>query len=191
VARHTDHATAAKLDAIYARLPTIACRRVCGRDICGPIFMTVREADRARRAVHASPRTDPDLTCAYLTPGGACRVYGVRPLICRVFGLVKRMSCPHGCVPDRWMTDQEFVALAREVETVGGAHVMTSPDGLVPYEGSFHEIDTSRTPPDVIERFAEMTLGLRALHGGRVIGVTPRDDDASVWIDVDDLRKDD
>ena len=39
----------------------------------------------------------------------------VRPLICRLYGLVKRMACPWGCQPDRWMTDVEAYELLRKV----------------------------------------------------------------------------
>src|SRR2546429_6087610 len=31
---------------------------------------------------------------------GRCTVYEVRPMICRLWGMVEGMQCPHGCVPE-------------------------------------------------------------------------------------------
>lgn len=35
-----------------------------------------------------------DVKCSYLTEKG-CGIYEVRPAICRMFGAIKQMSCPH------------------------------------------------------------------------------------------------
>jgi Fe-S-cluster containining protein len=39
---------------------------------------------------------------------GLCEVYEVRPLICRAWGMLRSMRCPHGCQPSRLMDDKEF-----------------------------------------------------------------------------------
>lgn len=53
--------------------------------------------------VPADERYDDDpLTCAWLTAGGQCSTYETRPLVCRLFGAVRGMRCPHGCRPQRW-----------------------------------------------------------------------------------------
>jgi hypothetical protein len=179
MSKHTDRARIAKLIEIYNRLPRMQCRRLCGDEVCGAIFMTAVEADRVRRATHQVPRTTPTM-CVYLERG-ACRVYDQRPLICRVFGLVKRMSCPHGCVPDRWLSDHEFVEIARAVEQIGGPNVITARDGLRRFAGSFTDLDTTRMSPELADHYAELTRGLRAIHHGRVIGIAPSSDRGSGW----------
>ena len=30
-----------------------------------------------------------------------------KPMICRLWGLTRMMACPHGCVPSRWLTEEE------------------------------------------------------------------------------------
>jgi Fe-S-cluster containining protein len=97
--RSRDKDIHAALDAVYARLPTVACRGLCAV-ACGPIILTPAEATRMK-AAHPERRplrTEP-VRCTYLTKRERCSVYAVRPLICRIFGVVQRMSCMHGCVP--------------------------------------------------------------------------------------------
>jgi len=38
---------------------------------------------------------------------GRCSVYDHRPLICRTFGSVEGLRCPHGCLPDALVTDED------------------------------------------------------------------------------------
>ncbi len=35
------------------------------------------------------------IKCGFLREGGACAIYDVRPWVCRAFGVVKQMPCPH------------------------------------------------------------------------------------------------
>ncbi|TMD08275.1 MAG: hypothetical protein E6J01_03825 [Chloroflexi bacterium] len=56
------------------------------------------------------------LQCPLLTPSGTCSVYDIRPMICRVWGLTKSMACPFGCVPERWLTEDEAHALLAKAE---------------------------------------------------------------------------
>jgi Fe-S-cluster containining protein len=187
MSRRTNRSAIAKLDAIYATLPTVACRGLCAV-ACGPIPMStleaerLRKADRARRAVAIRN----DLTCIYLTPANRCGVYPVRPLICRIWGCVKRMSCMHGCIPDRWMSDHEFVEVAQRIERIGGPIVVSALTGVERRGDSFLDLDTSRVSTDEAERLAEHTRVLRALHGGRIVGVVPSTE--PTWIDLDARR---
>lgn len=184
MSRKTHRKALAKLDALYARLPTIACRGLCS-EACGPIPATTLEADRLHAAdpQRRRLRVLRDATCVYLTPSQRCGVYAVRPLICRVFGLVKRMSCMHGCLPDRWLSDHEFLALAQAVERLGGSWQASGPEGPVPVE-SFLDIDPSGGPDEATaDRLAEHTRALRAMHGGRVVGVAPGGPGG--WVSVD------
>lgn len=163
------------LDAIYAQLPTMTCQGKCAF-ACRPIILTDVEARRLQLAGHAKPRTV-EGRCVYLTPQSRCGVYAVRPLICRAWGLVRMLSCPHGCVPDRWLTDPEFLRLAQEVERIGGGRILqTAPEGLFVREGdSFASMGAPTKPAGEIEAHAERVRSLRALHGGYILLALTKD----------------
>lgn len=186
----TDQRAITKLEAIYAQLPSVACRGLCSM-ACGPILMSTLEATRMRKADrdHREPAVGEDLTCVYLTSRQRCAVYAARPLICRVWGVVKRMSCMHGCVPDRWLSDAEFVSVAQAIERIGGPIVVSALRGLDRGTGeTFLDLDTTGVPPELQERLAEHTRGLRALHGGRIVGVVPSGQAQVEWTSIDELR---
>jgi hypothetical protein len=62
-----------------------------------------------------------------LTETQRCRVYEIRPMICRLWGLVKGMPCPYGCRPDGGLLlDSEGKRLLQEAERIGG----TDEEGL-------------------------------------------------------------
>lgn len=103
----------AAIEMLYAGLPSIHCVGRC-QDSCGPIDAHERER------LHFEKRTGrsfPDALIVLNSAGcacplleqvtGTCAVYRNRPLICRLWGLVESMRCPHGCVPSRWLTDNE------------------------------------------------------------------------------------
>ncbi|HEV2379781.1 MAG TPA: hypothetical protein VG206_08280 [Terriglobia bacterium] len=71
---------------------------------------------RIRRATSGDHqrKLGPDLVCPYLV-AGQFFIYGVRPLICRLWGLVKAMRCPHGCEPEQWLSDEEARAMLARV----------------------------------------------------------------------------
>lgn len=96
----------AQLDALYRELPTIACQRQC-QDACGPIFMSRVEWQRIIKKLGYEPRgCTSDLVCPMLQQG-LCSVYHVRPMICRLWGLVETLRCPWGCEPSRVLTHAE------------------------------------------------------------------------------------
>lgn len=115
----------AKLEAVYALLPELRCRGLCAES-CGPIVqqgvLTVAELVRMQRAGGkrtGRQRRRPDV-CPYLSAEGRCDVYAVRPLICRLWGIVPKMACPYGCVPARALTDDEAHTLLVAALKVGG-----------------------------------------------------------------------
>jgi hypothetical protein len=188
VSQKTHRKAIAKLEALYATIPRVACRGRCAI-ARGAVPMTTLEAARARRADPGRrlPMIREDARCIYLTARERCSVYAVRPLVCRVWGAVQRMSCMHGCVPDRWLTDRESLALMQAVERVGGAMVLPTLGPLAPHDSFLDFRPESQWLPDaVIEQMAARTRGLRALHGGRIIGCTPSN--TPNWIDLDKER---
>lgn len=143
----------AKLDALYATLPTVECKKKCGFLNCGPIQASQLETKRVEektgfvqihdRAVWQDahqfafknlpylPQQEdfyrsqvfwkPDeqtFDCQFLMPViGTCRVYQLRPLVCRLFGVVdnSKMRCQFGCQPTRWLSNEEARKICEEV----------------------------------------------------------------------------
>lgn len=109
-------------EALYAEVPTLECQRKCG-SFCGPICMSRTEWRRITDEIRHEPSATPlmvSLTCPLLLPGiGACSVYAIRPLICRLWGTVESMKCPWGCVPSRWLTDEEGKGLLMRAAALG------------------------------------------------------------------------
>lgn len=134
-----------QLEALYATLPTVNCKRKC-QQFCGPILISKIEAQRleekrgfletvsgfetARRAYLPLPEIvrnnfvgirpiQGTLVCPFLAPPslGTCLAYSIRPLVCRLWGMcnTELMRCPHGCVPTRWVSDAEQKALHEQI----------------------------------------------------------------------------
>lgn len=92
-----------RLNDIYAKVPTIQCKQGC-HECCGPIFWFPAEnasifqwlKDNTLPVRRAKSMLD---MCPYIE-GDKCLIYPVRPLICRLFGVVKHftdisiMECP-------------------------------------------------------------------------------------------------
>ena len=90
---------------LYAGLPDISCLRLC-HPACGPIVVPAEEWDRG-----GTPRGE-SLPCPHLDEGaGLCRAHELRPLICRLWGVVESMRCPWGCEPERWLSAAEAAEL--------------------------------------------------------------------------------
>jgi len=138
-----------QLEALYATIPTIPCKRKCGFTNCGPIQMSKIEFVRIEEKVGFTPTENEDYkgtnpavfkqfsfrnlpyllpekifmeemqfltpydlqgNCRFLVPTlGSCRIYNLRPMICRLWGTVNHpyMRCRFGCVPERWVTPAE------------------------------------------------------------------------------------
>lgn len=106
------------LEQIYAQIPEIKCRGKCQAS-CGPIGMSPAEAEIVGKVSAGSIRfraydemvmvenfDRQTMRCPALQ-NGRCSIYAHRPLICRLWGVVKKMRCPHGCRPKRWLSDAE------------------------------------------------------------------------------------
>ena len=107
-----------ELDALYATLPVLECQQKCG-SCCGPIKVGPDEWRRLVERVGAEPSARTlmlGLRCPWVTPGGLCSVYDVRPMICRLWGAVRMvMACPHGCKPERWLSEDDAWATLAQV----------------------------------------------------------------------------
>jgi len=95
-----------KIEWIYKQVPAIECKRKC-QECCGPIDMPPIERSRILRLSGQTIDFTTKLRCTALTADGLCSIHPIRPLICRLFGVVRAMQCPHGCVPERWATETD------------------------------------------------------------------------------------
>lgn len=88
---------------VYAQIPDVECKGLCTQ-FCGPIGCSGAEAQAMQENGVALPVTRTSeihgpLTCSHLSEAGKCRIYEHRPFVCRIFGAVRRLPCPHGCKP--------------------------------------------------------------------------------------------
>ena len=141
--------------ALYARIPKIECRGKC-QVFCGAIVQlgAYTEAERPQveramdeaaivRAGDASP-----LTCRALDRDGRCGIYDARPAICRFWGVTEGMTCPHGCEPDRLLTQAEMH------EILSGLAAIAGPGRLAEAKRSF----PNPSPADLIKLLAESSI---------------------------------
>lgn len=122
-----------KLQRIYDQLPKIECKQKC-QEACSLIVMTKNEKKAIEKEVGESITHKIDRfhyalfdpgnlgkeipACKMLDGCGSCSIYQLRPLICRLFGLVKKMECPFGCVPERWLSDAEAKLFFKRIKNL-------------------------------------------------------------------------
>lgn len=82
------------------RIPSFKCVPGCYA-CCGPTIWTRAEWKRVKVKKKAI-----SLTCPYASEKG-CEVYKDRPIICRLFGVVKSLPCIYGGIPERILTEEE------------------------------------------------------------------------------------
>ena len=115
----------ARLAEIYASLPTVPCKRLCGR-YCGPIIAYPSERLAMERLSWPTPFSFDAIRgrCGYYDnrDGQRCDIHVARPLICRLFGAVldPRMMCQFGCQPSRWLTNEDVQRLIDELQESDG-----------------------------------------------------------------------
>ena len=108
-----------ELNRLYKKIPNLKCKGLCS-DSCGPIKASKREVERLEEVAGKKLKVNWTLTCSILTKEGKCSAYEVRPLICRLWGVVKKMKCPHGCEPEVWLSDRDAFHLMFKAIRIGG-----------------------------------------------------------------------
>lgn len=130
-------AAEARLQQIYDNLPAIQCQGKCHSQ-CSVILMEQLEWDRIKARLGYEPTAPAGcMVCPMLKRGkNTCRVYDVRPLICRLWGVVDDLRCPHGCELEpghKLLTRAEAMVLLRDVralsETVAPGAAPVGPAG--------------------------------------------------------------
>ncbi|HYR28793.1 MAG TPA: YkgJ family cysteine cluster protein [Thermoanaerobaculia bacterium] len=130
-------AAASALSAIHRE--RMVCRRGCIGCCADELTVFEVEAERIRRAAPellASGAPHPPGRCAFLDSDGACRVYEVRPYVCRTQGL-----------PLRWI-DEEAAAEYRDICELNdeqGAPIETLDEGecwtIGPFESALASLE--------------------------------------------------
>lgn len=116
-----------RLDRIYQVIPSSNCKGQC-QEACGLIACAPIEAKRMKSAAGGVSLTvTDDLTCGYLDAGGRCTVYKVRPVSCRLWGVVRGMTCPFGCEPERWVSPLEAERLTMAIHELSPGPIVHAP----------------------------------------------------------------
>lgn len=88
-------------------IPDMECKPGCN-ECCGPIVFSKWEWTQITDKRKAS-----DINCPYVGKNG-CDIYSDRPILCRLFGTVKKMKCPHGCKPKRMLNLKQEASIIRQ-----------------------------------------------------------------------------
>lgn len=157
-----DRDTVLAVRELYRRVPKVNCKRLCGHACRTLIDMSAVERERIEtytgQRLPAWMNTVHNRVCPLLTPKGGCSVYGLRPMVCRVWGATDSpgMICPHGCtVEGEPLSSAEMQHLMLETLRVGGSKysdaqiaalqaIIASEDGMEELLDRF--IDGERSP---------------------------------------------
>lgn len=98
---------------IYREVPSVDCKGLCWEACSYAPAQAVEVEHLCRVAGNHAHRPSPDGRCPFLDSENRCSGYAARPLICRLYGAVRKMECPHGCRPAKG-----FLSPAKERELV-------------------------------------------------------------------------
>lgn len=82
-------------------------------DCCGPIPFNKWEWSQVK-----DKRSANSIDCPYSIQG-KCDIYDDRPLICRLYGTVEDLQCPHGVKPLRMLTAEEGREILKRYKRTG------------------------------------------------------------------------
>lgn len=158
---------------LYKQVPRIECKGLC-TDSCGPLdppqleveqmearsgrpFTSRATGAEVRAGIRAGTHTGRE-RCCYLSKVGRCTVYGDRPMICRVWGVVDSMPCHHGCKPvgGRYLSDPEAYRLLSLAFEMPEHQVRTVVERVA--SGDLDEYLAALKPKTVIEARANPRL---------------------------------
>lgn len=103
---------------IWAQVPEVDCKGHCSEACSGVIPATKQEREQIGRPL----KSRGNFTCSLLR-NGRCTAYSIRPVICRIWGTTEKTRCPHGCEPERWLSDEEFKSLMEQALALSGETV--------------------------------------------------------------------
>ena len=89
-----------EIEQLRKQIPSFKCKPGC-HDCCGPVVFSKWEWDQV-----VDKRMATNINCPYIGENG-CDIYEHRPIVCRMFGVVKKMQCPHRCGPHKLLTEKK------------------------------------------------------------------------------------
>jgi len=97
-----------KLDEVYRQIPAATCPPNCGK-CCGLLYPSMAELRNIQEWCTKHHREFKDfnmtvgLDCPYLDEDKECKIYPVRPFLCRILGVSADLPCPikNGCKPSK------------------------------------------------------------------------------------------
>lgn len=121
-----DEGAIATLEALYARLPALECKGLCGHSCNSHIDASHVERARIAAAGIDLDAPTPDGACPALSralvSSGRCTVHPLRPMVCRLWGAATAMPCPHGCTPHGGPLDDRATLEAIAASLDAGGH---------------------------------------------------------------------
>jgi len=95
---------------LYDRIPSFKCIEGC-YDCCdNRVQFAPEEEERIGKIDYTECS---ESLCPYVKDG-CCSVHENRGLICRLFGSSEMMPCPHGCKPEKLLTEEETKEIVHE-----------------------------------------------------------------------------
>jgi uncharacterized protein len=130
-----------RLRELYSAIPTFECIEGC-TDCCGPVAASreerarnpelmdletardlmdvlirggasVQELEKAPQLTAWGQAGADCLTCPYARKGLGCAIYADRPFLCRLYGTIPSLQCPHGRRPEKLLSNIEERRLVR------------------------------------------------------------------------------
>ena len=101
----------ARVRAAWANVPKLRCRGLCQAS-CRVWQATPSEVALLGKVAVVRPQ---GAECPLLVEG-RCSVYPLRPLVCRAWGTVPSMACPHGCEPEEWLPATRLKELSDSID---------------------------------------------------------------------------
>jgi Fe-S-cluster containining protein len=101
---------------LYSKIPAFECIEGC-TDCCGPVPWSAYELKQAGLAGPPPDRADD--VCVF-SLAGRCDVHAARPLMCRLFGAVEDLRCPHGRGPLTLLPVEAGHEIVRRYKLVNG-----------------------------------------------------------------------
>ncbi len=97
-------------------IPVFHCQEGCG-ECCGVHYWSTMEwkiitaflKEHGRKQKFARETLD---MCPYLDEEKKCTIYEVRPAICRLYGVVREMKCPHR-EPETYLSNDKATSILR------------------------------------------------------------------------------
>ena len=86
-----------EIERLRRLIPEMRCPDGCA-ECCGPVPFSKWEWDQV-----SDKRKATRVTCPHVGPTGRCECYDHRPIICRLFGTFRKLRCPKGARPARFL----------------------------------------------------------------------------------------